>query len=338
MDQVAEASEELGKLKEGVKRVLGSAKAGNTLKKYSGLLVHWSEFAETHGAQAFPVGVELFLLFLQSRVERAEARGLRESSVLHYVYAADFVNKLRGEPLVAEVEVVGLFLNATKRLLGRPTSRKRPLTKELVKSIAENLLVVRGQELQHLRIVVFLMLSFVMEGRYDDVSVLTEDSFVDYGSHMVGYLEDAKRDQFRDGRFVRFEDSGQEWGVCALLRKLLKLLPEGTSDVPIFRRVQARTKGPSTFRAQSIGYSTLAQDAKSALESVGEDPGDYGLHSARAGAASLAANAVDSEGRQLVPDRLQEKHGGWAAGSAARQGYLEDSEENQSLVPKLLTI
>ena len=93
---------------------------------------------------------------------------------------------------------------------------------------------------------------------------------------------------------MRFEDSGEPLGVCALLELLLSKLPRDTEDVPIFRRVQARKLGPNEYRGATIGYSRMSALAKQALELVGEDPKEYGLHSGRAGAASLVANARDA--------------------------------------------
>ena len=75
---------------------------------------------------------------------------------------------------------------------------------------------------------------------------------------------------------MRFEDSGEPLGVCALLELLLSKLPRDTEDVPIFRRVQARKLGPNEYRGVTIGYSRMSALAKQALELVGEDPKEYG--------------------------------------------------------------
>jgi hypothetical protein len=269
----------------------------------------WEGFMEGRGLEAWPLNVSMVLLFLQRRIEIAKSKGLRESAVTHHVYALDFYSKLRGEPLLACCPRVGLVLEAAKRLLGRPTKRKRSLTKELVKEIARKLINLRDLNISALRLVVFLQLSYVMEARFDEASRLTPNSFVDYGDYIVAYIEDAKTDKYREGEFVRFEDSKETYGVCNLLRLLLTLIPEGTDTVPIFRRVQSRKSSMDTFRDKAIGYTRLSELTKEALFEIGEDPFEYGLHSARVGAASLVANQRDSQGRALVPIPLQEKHG-----------------------------
>ena len=48
--------------------------------------------------------------------------------------------------------------------------------------------------------------------------------------------------------------------------------------------------------------------------------------------------AKDEEGRQLVPDRLQRRHGRWAPDSKAHNGYIEEAEDDLAIVPKLLKI
>ena len=161
---------------------------------------------------------------------------------------------------------------------------------------------------------------------------------IDYGTHFVVFFEDGKTDGFREGNECRFEDSGDPLGVANLLRKLLGMLPKNTANIPIFRRIGGGKLSGQHFRSVAVGRSTLDEAAKKALIGVGENPADYGLHSYRAGAASLVANATNAAGEQLVPTALQEKHGRWAPGSKARAGYVEDSEEAKAIVPGLLKL
>ena len=116
------------------------------------------------------------------------------------------------------------------------------------------------------------------------------------------------------------------------------MLPENTASVPIFRRIGGVRLSGQHFRSVAVGRSTFDEGAKNALVAIGENPADYGLHSYKAGAASLVANATNAKGEQLVPTALQEKHGRWAPGSKARAGYVEDSEEAKAIVAGLLRL
>ena len=339
LQQLVKERPGLKKLAENLGETMGMSRAGSTMKKYCGLIKEYEVFCGRHQIEPYPVTLAVVLLLLQSRIQEAKAKGNRESYVTHMVYAIDFVLKLKGLPAVGSVGAVELVLGSAARQLGRPSKKKKVASKQLIEEVAERLLGGKGNfDIANLRVVVFMMLAFVMEGRWDDVSGISPSHITDYGSYMVAFIEDSKTDQIREGEFVRFEDSGKELGVCNLLRKLINLLPEGTEEVSVFRRLVNGAKIGKRFRKEALGYSSMVEATKAALKAVGENPADYGLHSFRAGGASLVAGAKTKEGAQLVPDRLQDKAGRWAVGSKARIGYIQETEDNKALVPGILRI
>jgi len=58
----------------------------------------------------------------------------------------------------------------------------------------------------------------------------------------------------------------------------------------------------------------------------------YGLHSFRSGAATEVGKDTS------IDSRLHDRHGGWAVNSTAKDGYIEESEENLLRVPMHLSI
>ena len=66
-----------------------------------------------------------------------------------------------------------------------------------------------------------------------------------------------------------------------------------------------------------ISYSTARADALELVSRVGLDPKEFGLHSARSGGATCAAN-------NGVPDRLFKRHGRWLS-DRAKDSYIKDS-------------
>ena len=76
----------------------------------------------------------------------------------------------------------------------------------------------------------------------------------------------------------------------------------------------------------------MSELVKEALSQIGEDPGRYGLHSFRAGAATEVASRPGFDPRGL------EKHGGWAPNIASMPGCIEDIEEVALIVPNLLSL
>ena len=64
------------------------------------------------------------------------------------------------------------------------------------------------------------------------------------------------------------------------------------------------------------------------LKELGLDPKQFGLHSLRAGGASVAANAG-------VPDRWFKRHGRWLSENA-NDGYVKDKLEDRLSVTRSL--
>ena len=68
---------------------------------------------------------------------------------------------------------------------------------------------------------------------------------------------------------------------------------------------------------QPISYSTARTGCLKLVAKIGLDPNDFGLHSARSGGATAAAN-------RGVPDRLFKRHGRWVSESA-KDSYVKDN-------------
>lgn len=333
MEKLVSDQPSLSALSAELRMTLGHSKAPKTFAAYGPLIKLWQCFCERHGNQiAFPVNVALLALFLQERMNLCVEKGNRESSVTSALYAVEFAQRLAGFDLVGSTPMITLIVDAAKRMLGRPAQKKRGLSKEMLGDIALKLLKdMEKPDLCNLRVVVFLMMTFVLTARWDDIARVCPAHIFDYGDRIVVYVEHSKTDQAREGAFCAMSDSKTPLGACTLLRAILKLLPVGGDDLPIWRRVQSAKIAGDSYRLTHISYSTMSANVKSALIAVGEDPTEYGCHSGRAGGATTAARAKDSDGNP-IPSRLLEKQGRWAPGSTARQGYLGESYEDLMLV------
>ena len=105
-----------------------------------------------------------------------------------------------------------------------------------------------------------------------------------------------------------------------ILRTYIDMAGLSSDDSFIFRRL-ARSKGPVSYKVTKINkplsYTTCRLDLISVITKIGLNPKDYGLHSARSGGATWAANAG-------VPDRLFKRHGRWVS-ERAKDGYVKDN-------------
>ena len=70
----------------------------------------------------------------------------------------------------------------------------------------------------------------------------------------------------------------------------------------VFRPICKSKMGERLLESGSISYTCLWEQFKSKIHKLGYNPTDFGLHSLRAGGATMAANVG-------VPDRLFKRHG-----------------------------
>jgi hypothetical protein len=324
----------LGELRDQMASSMTMSKAASTLKSYNAPVNEWQDFCGSIGYPAFPVDTAVFLLFLQSRLNYDKEKGNKVGGLLHCVYGVDLLCHMLGFPGPGLQPQVQLMVESARKQLGRPIVKKKACNKGLVVKVVDALVTsatLEGQNLCDLRTAVFCLLGFVLEGRWAEVSELCTHDFTDYDSHMVAFIEVRKCDQHREGSFVPFVDSKESKGACTLLRAYLALIPAGHDNVPIFRRLDYGKIVGWIWRPKSIGYTRMSECVKKALKSIGVDSTLFGLHSFRAGAATeIGGSDIDS--------RLHERHGGWAAGSGAKDGYIEETTENLMRIPLHLSV
>ena len=90
----------------------------------------------------------------------------------------------------------------------------------------------------------------------------------------------------------------------------------------LFKRIVQLKSGQALQAAdKKLSYGLVRDLVKGKAASLGLCPSDFGTHSMRAGAATVAANSN-------IPERILQKHGRWAtAGSKDR--YVKDSLERR---------
>ena len=307
------------------------SRASSTFAKYTPLVRNWEKFALQYLNPAYPAPDALFLIYLQGLKAEATAKGTKGSSVSDTVYAVDFAHKLRGLDRPGTEEAVKLLIGATKRALGRPVVKKTAILKSEVVDML-NFAVPDFDNLHwgSVRAALFAVLAFCLEARFDDLIDLCGDSFYDYGSYIIVFVEHRKMDQFRQGEFVPIHDTGDARSACALIRAVLAAIGPADCHLPIFRMVGTGSRAGTYLRTKALSYTRVRELVRALMESVGMDANRFGLHSFRSGAASHA-NAQPN-----IPARLKERHGGWAPGSTSAVGYVHETMSNALMVPQAL--
>lgn len=207
---------------------------------------------------------------------------------------------------------------------------KEPLTPHMLRSMYH---VIGGEEatLLDLRKFCILLLSYTGFLRFDEVSQLTRGDVRFFNTHMLIFLERSKTDIYRDGHTLV---TSRLNSPCCPVRILLSYIEHAkimTDELYLFRAVTWwKKRGVYTMRVANhpLSYSTCRVDALDLVARVGFDPRSFGLHSARSGGATEAAN-------RGVPDRLFKRHGRWAS-DRAKDSYVKDNLDHLLRVSRSL--
>ena len=234
VNKAVAGSEELEGLSCRLKESYSLARAKSTLNAYVPLFRKWVEFAQRHNGHVLPANPGLVALFLQSGMEEAKREGYRESHVLQPLYAIDLAHRFTVEEVPEMAPCIGLLLDAAKRKLGRKKKRKKAATKKVVRSVVEKLIPDLDKVvLANLREVVFLMLLFVCEGRYDDVSRITPELVIDYGAFLWCSLRMGRPMGFGKVTSVGLKIRATPWGWRICLGSCWACCPR-TQQVSLF--------------------------------------------------------------------------------------------------------
>ena len=138
------------------------------------------------------------------------------------------------------------------------------------------------------------------------------------------FLPRSKNDPFRQGSEVLVARTGTPTCPVAILERYITAAGIPMNSVAYLFRGITKTRNGETLRDSGpLSYTTVREQFRNKLI-------DFGVHNLRSGGASAAAKAG-------VPDRLFRQHGRWKS-ELAKDGYVEDSEENRLSVSRKIGI
>ena len=227
-----------------------------------------------------------------------------------------------GHPLVKQI------LAGTKRILAHRTTKKEPITPEILHRMFDTF-VTPSAELPIIRTMTICLLGYAGFFRFSELASLKECDVVFYDQHVEIFVESSKTDQFRDGSWVPIARTYSDICPVAMLRRYFQIANiEGDADKLLFRGLSSTKQGYRLRPSGGISYTRVRELVLDKLKELGLDPKQFGLHSLRAGGASAAANAG-------VPDRWFKRHGRWISENA-KDGYIKDKLEDRLSVTKSL--
>ena len=135
-------------------------------------------------------------------------------------------------------------------------------------------------------------------------------------TYMKIVIEKSKTDIYREGTWGYISRSHNMCPVKHLEDYLRLVNITISSSQYIFRAISKGKKSWLRRKNKPISYTTNRQNLLKVIKAVGLIWKDYGLHSVRAGEASLAAN-------KGIQERLFKRHGRWKS-DRTKDGHVED--------------
>jgi integrase len=188
--------------------------------------------------------------------------------------------------------------------------------------------------LPDLRIITICLLGYSGFLRFSEIVNIKRSDISIYDQHISIFISRSKTDRYNEGSNVYIAKTGSNTCPVNMLYRYLDMAGiECTSDEHIFRQITYLKKSNSyklRNTTKPLSYTRVREIILSALEEIGLDKKNFGLHSLRSGGAT-AATAAD------INDRILKKHGRWKS-DKAKDGYVKENLFEKLSVSKNLGI
>ena len=214
-----------------------------------------------------------------------------------------------------------------KRRLSKPRSVSSPILPTHIEKIVSQSDL---SDLQELRVVCVILLSYAGFLRFNEVSSIRSEHLSFSSTHLEIFLPKAKNDQFRQGQTVFITRLHNENCPVALTERYIEV---ANMDIKIhqflFKNMQFKNgKVILSNIDKAMTYTRTKEVVQKKFIQIGLDKQSYKLHSLRAGGTTAACNSH-------LPDRFVQRHGRWRS-DAVKNRYVTDSLEDLLSVSKNL--
>ena len=301
------------------------ARASSTTTKYTRAYQRWKDWVEKeHGGNSFPVSIALFALYLQHLGESTKSH----FAVTEAVNAVAWVQRMAGVETVAQNHLIKSISEGFQKSLACPRKKKEPVTPAMLRELVASLGV--SPSLSEVRLATICLLAYAAFLRIDELRSLRccDVAFTQDGMEI--HIAKSKTDQLRQGHTVVIASTNNPTCPVAMLRRYFSMAAiDSSSDLHLFRAISVCKRGEKLRTSGSLSYTRIRELVLEKIRSLGYDEKEFGLHSFRAGGATVAANDP------TLPERLFKRHGRWQS-EKAKDGYIKESMENRLRVSKSL--
>jgi len=314
-------SETLKRLAESLPSIIVCSKAESTNVKYNRAWLSWKKWEkENTGVNTFPVSPFIFCLYLRDKLDSCRSPAPIETAI----YGVRWAHNMAGVQSPTDNIMVKQFLEASKRLLGKPVRAKKPLELHVITKIGQKF-NVPGAPLASLRICYIFFIGFSGLLRCDEIVRITRKNVCIKHDHMSIFCLKRKNDQYSKGHTIYLDRSGKVTCPVSITEKLLDKLP-ANPDQPLV----CRLKSNGSAMHLAISYTRVREIFHETLSEFVEDPKEYGTHSLKKGGASAAHQSG-------VSDESLDKFAGWKS-ARSKLSYIGESQKDKLQVSKAINL
>lgn len=254
-----------------------ASKSAATRKAYQADARDFSAWCQRHGLDPLPATVDTVAAYLASLA----TSGLKSSTITRRVAAISYLHRISGIESPTASEAIKALLAGIRRSIGTSTTRKSPLTAEVVAS----LLGVMGDDLHGLRDRALLLLGFAGTLRRSELVALDVSDLEETAEGLIVRIRRSKTDQEAAGDFVSIP-----FGSKLLPVRALKdwLLASGITDGPLFRPIR---RGGRAVEVERLSARAVAEIIKARAAAIGLEASSFSGHSLRSGFVTSALGA-----------------------------------------------
>lgn len=306
------------------KHILKS-RSDSTVSKYFGSFRRWERFINAEGGSAIPAEPVHVALYLTELIDKKCSVSVIQSAV----YGIKWAHKVRGMSDPTDNHFVTNLMESCKRQNSVPVERKDIVTSEQIISLCEK--YESSCDILVLRDLAMIVLCFSGFLRFDEVSSLRCKDVSLHEHFLSLFLVKSKTDQYRQGNKVLINEGKTAGCPISILKRYISAANVDLKSGDFLFKPAYRSKGKCALinKNKPISYTRARETIISRLKEVCGDA-NLGLHSMRAGGASMAA-------RSTVNERCWKRHGRWK-GEKSKDGYVEDTIEKRLEVSKYLNL
>ena len=306
-----------------IPELLSGSRASSTVKVYFRSFKKWSDWLKKNGLENDKVSSTKPLtvsIYLASLIQE----GVSVNVLTSALYGIRWAHSVIGVTSPTESELVKNVFEAGKRKLAIPRTKKEPISAELLKKMYNKFF--HCGNVYNQRSICACLIAYAGFLRSSELLNIRCSDVTFEKSHMSIFIEKSKTDIYRDGQWVVIARTDSD--VCPV--KNLELFmrwcefSEESTDFIFCNLSKIKTGYKVRKGNKALTYSRLRELFIEVFKDFVPDISKFGLHSLRAGGATVCANSG-------IPDRLFKRHGRWKSESA-KDGYVKDRLESRLLV------